>query len=347
MVLVHGIRTRAIWQAKVRPILEDNGFLVEPTNYGRFDLFRFLLPISYFRRKVQQKLALQIRAVRRMYPDAEMSIIAHSFGTYTLANILQNEIDFPKCRIILLGSIVREDFPFLGLSDRYKGKILNEVGARDPWPVMAESTTTGYGYSGTFGFRTPHTFDHFTDGNHASCLSEANFENVLLPYLLEGTPPPQSPIESPYWIHLISLLKIKYLIVLLLLFLTLTGWLRSMHSSFDRSLQISGESGWTLDMIDLDENALEFANRRCIAKAVYEPICKTRLWAWMTGREWIAVRMHELDDLQAVRFSSPVDQRFNSPIEFWKYLAGDRPDCVSLIERSGSVSILRTEQCTD
>jgi hypothetical protein len=46
VVLVHGIRTYASWHREFRPLLERHHFDVELTNYGRFDLVRFLLPIS-------------------------------------------------------------------------------------------------------------------------------------------------------------------------------------------------------------------------------------------------------------------------------------------------------------
>jgi TIR domain len=43
IILVHGIRDFALWQAEIRPALEENGFKVEVTNYGRFNLLEFLL----------------------------------------------------------------------------------------------------------------------------------------------------------------------------------------------------------------------------------------------------------------------------------------------------------------
>jgi hypothetical protein len=34
VILVHGIRTRALWQNELRKILQKDGFVVQPTNYG-------------------------------------------------------------------------------------------------------------------------------------------------------------------------------------------------------------------------------------------------------------------------------------------------------------------------
>jgi hypothetical protein len=49
VVLVHGIRDFAYWQVGVRQALEARGFIVELTNYERFDLLRFLAPVPWFR----------------------------------------------------------------------------------------------------------------------------------------------------------------------------------------------------------------------------------------------------------------------------------------------------------
>ncbi|MGY4300439.1 hypothetical protein ACVWXN_008534 [Bradyrhizobium sp. i1.4.4] len=49
VILVHGIRDYALWQSRVRSELEAAGFVVEPTNYGRFGLVQFLAPVPFFR----------------------------------------------------------------------------------------------------------------------------------------------------------------------------------------------------------------------------------------------------------------------------------------------------------
>ena len=59
VVLVHGIRTYALWQREVRKPLEEQGLIVELTNYGRFDLFRFLIPVPWFRNKAAEEVMLR------------------------------------------------------------------------------------------------------------------------------------------------------------------------------------------------------------------------------------------------------------------------------------------------
>ena len=52
VILIHGIRTRALWQNAIGKALERQGFIVQPTNYGYFDLARFLVPWQPFSGKL-------------------------------------------------------------------------------------------------------------------------------------------------------------------------------------------------------------------------------------------------------------------------------------------------------
>src|SRR5258706_16367902 len=92
VILVHGIRDFARWESEVRRTLEECGFSVAPTNYGRMNLLEFLLPFPYFRNKAKAEVWLQILHAMVLHPDAcQVSIIAHSFGTYLVAGILREQ----------------------------------------------------------------------------------------------------------------------------------------------------------------------------------------------------------------------------------------------------------------
>jgi hypothetical protein len=91
VVVIHGIRDFALWQTKVRQALETDGFKVELTNFMRLDLVRFLIPVSFFRDAVISKIWKQIEDIRLIHSDARISVIAHSFGTYIVAEILRRE----------------------------------------------------------------------------------------------------------------------------------------------------------------------------------------------------------------------------------------------------------------
>lgn len=217
--LVHGIRDYALWQESIRKVLSPL-FIVESTNYGRFDILRFLVPISYFRDKAIQRVWDQIRDVRRQYPDARYSFIAHSFGTYVLANILARNFDFTADRIVLCGSVLPYDFPFEQIADRFETPILNEVGTKDIWPALAESVTWGYGSAGTFGFRRPRVRDRWHAGaTHGYFLSAEFCGKYWTPFFQSGeiVDAASEPEAPSIWLSFLSVVRLKYLAPLALL----------------------------------------------------------------------------------------------------------------------------------
>ncbi|MGT2445913.1 hypothetical protein ACU4I5_26975 (plasmid) [Ensifer adhaerens] len=219
VVLVHGIRDHALWQNEIRQALSEN-FIVETTNYGRLDLIRFLFPLSYFRNKSTERVWHQIKDIRKQYQDADISIIAHSFGTHIVANILKREFDFSAFRVIFCGSVVRYDFPFEQVSDRFTTPILNEVGTRDVWPAIAESLTWGYGSAGTYGFRRPRVRDRWHSGaKHGYFLNAAFCKKYWVPFLKDGTivDGAKRPKPPPMWLKTLYVLRLKYICISFLL----------------------------------------------------------------------------------------------------------------------------------
>jgi hypothetical protein len=228
VILVHGIRDHALWQSTLRATLQKEGFQAELTNYGRMNLFQFLIPIKIFRAKAISDLWEQIRTVRQNHPAARVSVIAHSFGTFAVAQLMKEQFDLKFFRVIFCGSVVKYKFRFNHIQDRFKAPILNEVGTRDPWPALAKSMTTGYGSAGTYGFRRPLVRDRWHNGaGHNFFLSPTFCKKFWVPFLrtgeiVDGDLDPEPP---RLWLRLVSLLPIK------LLLLVLIGWY-AMFSSY-------------------------------------------------------------------------------------------------------------------
>jgi hypothetical protein len=65
VILVHGIHDFALWQTNIRSALEDDGFKVEATNYGRLNILQFLAPFSFFRKKAISTVWNQIRIIKQ------------------------------------------------------------------------------------------------------------------------------------------------------------------------------------------------------------------------------------------------------------------------------------------
>jgi hypothetical protein len=111
VIFIHGIRARALWQNELRNSPEANGFVVQPTNYGYFDVVRFLFPHHLLTGKVINEVTRHIRHIGSINRDADYSILAHSFGIFIFAKMLKDNTDLEFNRIIFCGSVVPRKVP--------------------------------------------------------------------------------------------------------------------------------------------------------------------------------------------------------------------------------------------
>jgi hypothetical protein len=218
VILVHGIRTDAPWQNTLRFDLEKQGIRVELTNYGWFGLSRFLVPFRFIREIAINRVWNQVKDICQLYPNAKTSFLAHSFGTYIVANILSKDSSLKAFRVVFCGSVVRYDFPFHEVSERFLPPIINEVGSRDFLPALAESITWGYGSAGTYGFRVPRVRDRWHNNlSHSMFLTHEFCKEFWIPYFAEGKiiDADDDFVPPPFYIRFfISRLSLKYLIVM-------------------------------------------------------------------------------------------------------------------------------------
>ena len=127
VLLIHGIRTHATWQEMVADNLEEPDITVIPLRYGYLDVLRFWFPL-FTRERAIRRVLRDIRYARDRYPDSYLSIIAHSFGTYAIGKILQDNPDIHIYRLILCGSILNADFRWDQLRNQIEGGVINECG---------------------------------------------------------------------------------------------------------------------------------------------------------------------------------------------------------------------------
>lgn len=221
VVLVHGINTRALWMGEVKPVLEREGFAVGLTSYGHFGVARFLAPISALRTKAIDRVVSDIRTARRSHKFATgsepklMSVICHSFGTYVIGKILTDYPEFQWHRVIFCGSVVREDFRFDQVLERFKHPLLNEVGTRDFWPAMAESVGWGYGSVGSTGFNRPPVETRWHLGfRHSDFLTEKFCIDYWVPFLRDGKRMQgDKPAELPLHIRAMTWIPLRWIVL--------------------------------------------------------------------------------------------------------------------------------------
>ena len=179
VLVIHGIRTYAEWVTTLEDELADcDNVVVKEAGYGRFDVFRFLFPF-YFRAAAVREAKSKILEAKADFPEHDLVIVAHSFGTYVLTKAMKEGLIRPK-RIILCGSVLKTKFKWAELPgcppvDPETGKeaIVNECGDLDWWPVLAKFATIGFGVAGTAGFKGSRVKDRHHRLGHSDYLTEA------------------------------------------------------------------------------------------------------------------------------------------------------------------------------
>ena len=215
VVLIHGINTRALWMSAIEPTLRSAGFVVARTSYGHFSILRFLVPYDRLRRYAIRRVANDIKTAIAIHNPGRISAIAHSFGTYILAKILQREHNLHWHRIIFCGSVVREDFPLDQLLNQFDYPLLNEIGTHDVWPAVAESATWGYGSAGSTGFNRPPVETRWHAGfRHSDFLKSDFCRRFWVPFLREGAiRPGTAPTALPNFVRVILWLPLRWIIL--------------------------------------------------------------------------------------------------------------------------------------
>jgi pimeloyl-ACP methyl ester carboxylesterase len=196
------------------PVLEKAGFSVAATSFGRFKLARFLIPIPSLRETAIERIRTQIvQAIQRHRPDC-ISVIAHSFGTFVVAKIIERDPEIRWNRVIFCGSVLPENFPFHQYEGRFR-EILNEIGAKDVLPAFAQSVTWGYGSIGTHGLNNPAVKNRWHYGlSHSDFLKPEFIEKFWVPFLQKGEALPGGRAQPSQLALLVSALPLRWIILL-------------------------------------------------------------------------------------------------------------------------------------
>jgi hypothetical protein len=187
VILIHGIKTHAVWQERLaQKLITEAGIEVFPIGYGFLDALSFWCPF-FTRKEPINRVLREFRAIRRTYPNANISVVAHSFGTYIMSEILNEETDVEIHRLQLCGSIISLKYRWDKVVSRITGKlVVNDAGTKDYWPVMASLMSWGYGPSGVFGFKTTSVKDRYHDCGHSDFFSDEHMTKYWIPLLLDG-----------------------------------------------------------------------------------------------------------------------------------------------------------------
>lgn len=192
----------------IRNVLEQNGRLeIFLIGYGYFDLLQFLLP-GPTRTRVVARIEKHVMAGihARANKTENVSVIAHSFGTYAMTRILDENRHIELNHLILCGAIVPHNYDWGAARRQVSGRIVNDHGTRDPWPVLAQSVTWGYGDTGAYGVKVPQIDDRAHDVGHSGFHERSFVSRYWLPLLERGElakAPDAQP--APWWFVILGL----------------------------------------------------------------------------------------------------------------------------------------------
>lgn len=135
LVTVHGLLSSAEWNKEIAPIASSEGWIIAPYIYKGNG------PQLLVSRRQRDKAVDSFRewiyelSDRFSYPEENISIIAHSFGTYILASYLEGFESSPVKfnGIILTGSIINSNFNWEKHRGKNIGRVLNEITTNDQW----------------------------------------------------------------------------------------------------------------------------------------------------------------------------------------------------------------------
>lgn len=178
----------------MRPLFETEGLIAKPIGFHVFDIFRFLFGR---RRPAIDRVTQQIKNTIAANPDAELTIIAHSFGTYVVSRILDEDFGIKLTRLIMCGGIVPRDYRWDKIARFNSQKananvdIVNEFSAGDRWPILARHSTYGYGDVGTIGCQDINVRDRRHYIPHSGYLKDTFAKQHWVPFFNPAPQPPQ------------------------------------------------------------------------------------------------------------------------------------------------------------
>jgi hypothetical protein len=163
VVAVHGMNTTGAWQEALSWKISTTWGQSVPVAVYKYGLVMAGVVLAWRRRKLQRELRAKIavlkkEALRRGF-NGKPDLIAHSFGTWLIGHLLEDELKrnaddrLQFGRIILTGSILRPDYDWRRIkAGELVDDVLNHYGTVDKVVPCAHATIWDSGPSGRRGF---------------------------------------------------------------------------------------------------------------------------------------------------------------------------------------------------
>lgn len=209
VMVVHGIRDHGFWtkrvarEVKTQARRSGRAVRAPSPSYGFFSMWDFVRPMG--RQAATYWFMERYADVRSHFPNADISFVGHSNGTYIAANAMKICPAVRFKRVVFAGSVVRRDYPWGDRMQQVRSGVLNYVGSADGvvafLPAVFEFLRLRFmdvGGAGAFGFRDARvprvagplrmTEVRFVDGGHGAAIDE-QFWPEIAAFVLEGRVP--------------------------------------------------------------------------------------------------------------------------------------------------------------
>jgi hypothetical protein len=190
VVPVHGIRDDGGWFTLLQRSLQSRPDIkIQPGGYGYLHVMKFLLPGK--REPVYEEVVRTLRSAQGQ--NRVISVICHSFGTWCVTKAILEHADIRIFRLIMCGSIVPRDFPWQKVPAALpSGRVVNDCGNLDAWPIYAHCVNSIFGDTGRLGFSHFPVVDRWHDVKHSGFFTSDMITKYWAPFLAGG-----SIVQSP------------------------------------------------------------------------------------------------------------------------------------------------------
>lgn len=188
IIAIHGIRTYGEWQNDLKEIIEERSSNTDyiALNYGYLSLLTYILPFLRFLTINDVKNDL-LRVIIEN-EDKNIHIIAHSFGTYVLMEILFKESLNKKIKtIILSGSVLPVNYFKKKDISTITERFINDCGTKDYVLLTNKIFILGLADGGRTGFKMIHSdnrCNRYFKGGHSLYFNKDFYKKNWLPYIL-------------------------------------------------------------------------------------------------------------------------------------------------------------------
>lgn len=229
---LHGIRTDGSWQTDLKRLIEENYENIEniQLKFGFWDAFSFLFPWKIDKPLSYIETQLDLLFQRHEIKDAIKVLVAHSYGTYVIYNVLKKRNDFKFDRIIFCGSVVSSNVDWTDFENTI---IVNDCGLKDKYPSIAQTFSFRYGIGGLTGMTDFRVISRYHQVGHSGFFSESFMTQYWLPFIADGVNiDSRLNAKTPYPLQLLSILPgIGVWIILLSIIAGLTCFLLNIFST--------------------------------------------------------------------------------------------------------------------